>query len=80
MQMKALGTPGTVGKHRRRNRSRRAGSRNDRRRDGTRRTRPRSPALLGLTRQEIQALPDARYGAFLEGVLQSLRGALAPTA
>lgn len=34
--------------------------------------------LLGLTRQEIQALPDARYAAFLEGVLLSLRGALAP--
>ncbi|WP_157846278.1 hypothetical protein [Streptomyces anulatus] len=35
-------------------------------------------ALLGLTRQEVQALPDARYAAFLEGVLLSLRGALAP--
>ncbi|MEV7392597.1 hypothetical protein [Streptomyces sp. NPDC091215] len=34
--------------------------------------------LLGLTRQQIQALPDARYEAFLSGVLQSLRGALAP--
>ncbi|MFB8176037.1 hypothetical protein ACFC8N_08150 [Streptomyces sp. NPDC055966] len=36
--------------------------------------------LLGLTRQEIQALPDVRYAAFLEGVLLSLRGALAPPA
>ncbi|NEC86415.1 hypothetical protein [Streptomyces sp. SID12501] len=36
--------------------------------------------LLGLTRQEVQALPDARYAAFLEGVLLSLRGALAPPA
>jgi len=34
--------------------------------------------LLGLTRQQIQALPDTRYEAFLSGVLQSLRGALAP--
>ncbi|QUW85437.1 hypothetical protein SMIR_40865 (plasmid) [Streptomyces mirabilis] len=36
--------------------------------------------LLGLTRREVQALPDARYAAFLEGVLLSLRGALAPPA
>lgn len=36
--------------------------------------------LLGLTRHEVQALPDARYAAFLEGVLLSLRGALAPPA
>ncbi|MFD5106339.1 helix-turn-helix domain-containing protein [Streptomyces cinereoruber] len=35
--------------------------------------------LLGLTRQEVQALPDARYAAFLDGVLQSLRSAHAPT-
>lgn len=34
--------------------------------------------LLGLTLREIQELPDARYVAFLEGVLQTLRGALAP--
>ncbi|MFD0367743.1 hypothetical protein [Streptomyces sp. NPDC127114] len=34
--------------------------------------------LLGLTRQEVQALPDARYAAFLDGVLQTLRGAHAP--
>ncbi|MFJ7629812.1 hypothetical protein ACIQZN_25275 [Streptomyces sp. NPDC097595] len=37
-------------------------------------------ALLGLTRQDIQALPDTRYTAFLDGILQSLRGAHAPTA
>ncbi|MFE9303292.1 hypothetical protein [Streptomyces sp. NPDC006856] len=36
--------------------------------------------LLGLTLREIQELPDARYVAFLEGVLQTLRGALAPVA
>ncbi|MFD0378044.1 hypothetical protein [Streptomyces sp. NPDC127112] len=36
--------------------------------------------LLGLTLREIQELPDARYVAFLEGVLQTLRGALAPAA
>ncbi|MEU8870171.1 hypothetical protein AB0D24_03245 [Streptomyces javensis] len=35
--------------------------------------------LLGMTRPEIQELPDARYAAFLEGILQTLRGALAPT-
>lgn len=36
--------------------------------------------LLGMSRQEIQELPDVRYSAFLEGILQTLRGALAPTA
>ncbi|MFJ9410502.1 hypothetical protein [Streptomyces sp. NPDC101393] len=36
--------------------------------------------LLGMSRQEIQELPDARYSAFLEGILQTLHGALAPTA
>ncbi|MEU5639691.1 hypothetical protein [Streptomyces milbemycinicus] len=36
--------------------------------------------LLGMSRPEIQELPDARYAAFLEGILQTLRGALAPTA
>ncbi|MGW2326491.1 hypothetical protein ACWC5C_12060 [Streptomyces sp. NPDC001700] len=35
--------------------------------------------LLGMSRPEIQELPDARYAAFLEGILQTLRGALAPT-
>ncbi|MFI5887994.1 hypothetical protein [Streptomyces sp. NPDC051554] len=35
--------------------------------------------LLGMTRQEIQALPDTRYVAFLEGVLNILRSALAHT-
>ncbi|MFE9060929.1 hypothetical protein [Streptomyces violaceusniger] len=35
--------------------------------------------LLGMSRPEIQELPDARYTAFLEGILQTLRGALAPT-
>ncbi|MFG2329482.1 hypothetical protein ACGFMM_07640 [Streptomyces sp. NPDC048604] len=41
---------------------------------------PTGITLLGLTLQEVQALPDARYAAFLDGVLQSLRGAHAPTA
>lgn len=36
--------------------------------------------LLGMSRPEIQDLPDARYAAFLEGILQTLRGAWAPTA
>lgn len=35
--------------------------------------------LLGMTRQEIQALPDIRYVAFLEGVLSTLRSVLAQT-
>ncbi|GAA2329027.1 hypothetical protein GCM10010246_09540 [Streptomyces cuspidosporus] len=52
--------------------------------DGTADTASHSAAsaalLLGMSRPEIQALPDARYTAFLEGILQTLRGALAPTA
>ncbi|WP_327156369.1 hypothetical protein [Streptomyces tubercidicus] len=36
--------------------------------------------LLGMSRPEIQDLPDARYAAFLEGILATLRGVLAPTA
>ncbi|QKV93013.1 hypothetical protein HUT19_15650 [Streptomyces sp. NA02950] len=39
-----------------------------------------SVVLLGMSRREIQDLPDTRYTAFLEGILQTLRGALAPTA
>jgi hypothetical protein len=34
--------------------------------------------FLGLSATEIQALPDGHYVAFLEGVLQTLRSALAP--
>ncbi|MGW2009752.1 hypothetical protein [Streptomyces nigrescens] len=51
--------------------------------DSTTTTGPQSAAsdalLLGMSRPEIQELPDARYSAFLEGILQTLRGALAPT-
>ncbi len=36
--------------------------------------------LLGMSGSEIQELPDARYAAFLEGILTTLRGAWAPTA
>ncbi|MCJ0871188.1 hypothetical protein [Streptomyces sp. AP-93] len=36
--------------------------------------------LFGLTLREIQELPDARYIAFMEGVLQTLRGAHSPAA
>ncbi|WP_330331014.1 hypothetical protein OHS33_15640 [Streptomyces sp. NBC_00536] len=46
----------------------------------TEREEPDPAFLLGLTLREIQELPDARYVAFLEGVLQTLRGALAPVA
>ncbi len=37
-------------------------------------------SLLGMTFQEIKELPEDRYTAFLEGVLQILDSALAPTA
>ncbi|MFI0242751.1 hypothetical protein [Streptomyces sp. NPDC016845] len=43
---------------------------------GTQRTEHTGP-LLGMPRSEIQDLPDARYSAFLEGILQTLR-ALTP--
>lgn len=37
----------------------------------------RAAPLLGMSRPEIQGLPDARYSAFLEGILQTLH-ALTP--